>query len=71
MREGAGSAGSDVLRGLGQLARDAARGQRKHQARSAAKQHADSHQRANHPFGARWPRPPNHDGEDQSDDPVE
>ena len=67
----AGCARADVLRGLGQLTREAACGQRKHQARDSAEEHADSHKRADDPFSARWPRSPNHDGKDQGDDSVE
>jgi hypothetical protein len=43
---------SNVLRGLGQLTRDAARGERQRQAGGTAKQHADSHQYADSPFAA-------------------
>ena len=66
-----GSAGEDVFLGLGQLTRDAACSQRKHQASSAAEQHADAHQRADYPGSVTWPRPPNHHSEDQGDHPFE
>ena len=56
---------------LGQLTRNAARGQRKHQARDSAEEHADPHKRPNDPFSARWPGPPNHDGKDQGDYSVD
>src|SRR5712692_5787925 len=56
---------------LSQLGDQAARGQRKHQARDSAEEHADPHKRADDPFRARWPRPPNHDSKDQGDDSVE
>ena len=56
---------------LSHLVDQSAGGQRKHQARDSAEEHADPHKRADDPFGARWPGPPNHNGKDQGDDSVE
>jgi hypothetical protein len=55
---------------LSQLGDHGARGQRKHQPGESAEDHADPHERADGPCGARWPRLPNQHAEDQRDDSV-
>src|SRR5580692_10388384 len=56
--------------GLSDFGNDAASGERNHQTRDAAEEDADAHDRAEHPFGARWPRLPDHHAQDQRDDAV-
>src|SRR5579871_2414974 len=56
---------------LSDLGHGAARNQREHQAGCAAEKHADSHERAKHPAGARRPRSPNHHSQDQSNNPIQ
>jgi hypothetical protein len=58
------------VRGLSQFVDHLARSQRKKQATNTAEQHANPHQCPDHPFAVRWPRPPDQDGEDQSNDPI-
>ncbi len=62
---------SGRTRSLNFVVEGAFSGQREHEAREAAEDHADANKRADDPDGAGRPRTPDHDGQNEGDDAVD